>query len=100
MKAVQLSNTQTLVCTRIDNDRHSWGVVEREWKICEDAGPVKPVLVISVLTQDEAYKKLSEEEIPKYLSFLQRLLKENGDNGFFVSNSVSQTLLICLFIIW
>lgn len=39
--------------------------------------------------KDEAYKKLSEEEIPKYLSFLQRLLKENGDNGFFVSNSLT-----------
>ena len=39
--------------------------------------------------QAEGEKNLAETIVPKYLKFFQRLLKENGDKGFFVGSAVS-----------
>nr|KAG5705588.1 hypothetical protein BaRGS_034786 [Batillaria attramentaria] len=37
----------------------------------------------------ELRKKLFEEEIPKYMNNLVRMLKENGNSGYFVGNSMT-----------
>ena len=39
--------------------------------------------------QAEGEKNLAETIVPKFLKFFQRLLKENGDKGFFVGSAVS-----------
>lgn len=37
----------------------------------------------------ELYEKLYSEEVPKYLGFFQRLLRENASTGFFVGSTIS-----------
>ena len=44
--------------------------------------------------QAEGEKNLAETIVPKYLKFFQRLLKENGDKGFFVGSAVSTGIRI------
>lgn len=37
----------------------------------------------------ELGKKLAEEDVPRYLGYFERLLKDNGSRGFFIGNSMS-----------
>nr|KAG5706021.1 hypothetical protein BaRGS_028130 [Batillaria attramentaria] len=44
--------------------------------------------------KSEALKKCVEEQIPKFLGLFEKLLQENGSNGYFVGNSLTLADLV------